>query len=61
MVVDWIVLIVNGDFVEYGNVWDIYCVLEKVFIVGFVGENNVLNGKVSYVNGVIVIVDVVGL
>ncbi len=59
-VADRIALIANGDLVEVGRARDIYRAPEKSFTASFVGENNVLKGKVSDANGVSVTVDVAG-
>ncbi|WP_092647859.1 ABC transporter ATP-binding protein [Jannaschia faecimaris] len=59
-VADRIALIANGDLVEFGRARDIYRAPEKTFTASFVGENNVLKGKVSDANGTSVTVDVAG-
>lgn len=59
-VADRIALIANGDLVEYGQARDIYRAPEKTFTASFVGENNVLKGKVAEANGATAIVDVGG-
>lgn len=57
-VADRIALIANGDLVEYGSARDIYRAPEKVFTASFVGENNLLRGRVSDVAGDAITVDV---
>ena len=59
-VADRIALIANGDLVEYGKARDIYRAPEKTFTASFVGENNMLKGRVSGSNGTSVTVDVAG-
>jgi ABC-type Fe3+/spermidine/putrescine transport system ATPase subunit len=59
-VADRIALIANGELVEFGRARDIYRAPEKTFTASFVGENNVLEGKVSEANGATVTVDVAG-
>lgn len=59
-VADRIALIANGSLVEVGKARDIYRAPEKTFTASFVGENNMLRGKVSQANGNSVIVDVGG-
>lgn len=69
-VADRIALIANGDLVEYGRARDIYRAPEKSFTASFVGENNMLMGKVTktdatratvYVAGTSLMVDTRGL
>ncbi|QFS83702.1 Spermidine/putrescine import ATP-binding protein PotA [Roseivivax sp. THAF40] len=59
-VADRIALIANGDLVEFGRARDIYRAPEKTFTASFVGENNMLKGKVAEANGSAVTVDVAG-
>jgi ABC-type Fe3+/spermidine/putrescine transport system ATPase subunit len=59
-VADRIALISNGDMVEFGRARDIYRAPEKSFTASFVGENNMLKGKVSGANTTTVTVDVAG-
>lgn len=59
-VADRIALIANGDLVEYGNARDIYRAPDKTFTASFVGENNVLKGKVTAASGDAIMVDVGG-
>jgi len=59
-VADRIALIANGNLIECGNAHDIYRAPDKAFTASFVGENNMLRGKVSEANGTSVIVDVAG-
>jgi ABC-type Fe3+/spermidine/putrescine transport system ATPase subunit len=60
-VADRIALIANGDLVEYGRARDIYRAPDKSFTASFVGENNMLTGKVAAANGATVTVDVAGV
>ncbi|TFL16525.1 ABC transporter ATP-binding protein [Jannaschia formosa] len=57
-VADRIALIANGDLVEYGGARDIYRAPDKAFTAGFVGENNLLAGRVAGLSGDSVAVDV---
>ena len=50
-VADRIALIANGNLVEHGNARDIYRAPDRVFTASFVGENNMLNGKVTKIDG----------
>lgn len=59
-VADRIALIANGDLVEFGRARDIYRTPEKSFTASFVGENNLLKGKVLAANDTNVMVDVAG-
>jgi len=59
-VADRIALIANGDLVEYGNARDIYRAPDKTFTASFVGENNMLKGRVAEANCATVTVDVAG-
>ncbi|MCM2562974.1 ABC transporter ATP-binding protein [Lutimaribacter sp. EGI FJ00015] len=59
-VADRIALIANGDLVEYGRARDIYRAPQKSFTASFVGENNMLKGKVAQSNGASIVVDVAG-
>lgn len=59
-VADRIALIANGDLVEYGRARDIYRAPEKTFTASFVGENNMLRGKVIKADAAGVTVDVAG-
>ena len=59
-VADRIALIANGDLVEYGRARDIYRAPEKSFTASFVGENNMLKGKVTEADATSVTVDVAG-
>ncbi|WP_076450617.1 ABC transporter ATP-binding protein [Roseivivax lentus] len=59
-VADRIALIANGDLVEFGKARDIYRAPEKSFTASFVGENNMLKGRVAEANGSSVTVDVAG-
>lgn len=59
-VADRIALIANGDLVEYGRARDIYRAPEKTFTASFVGENNMLKGKITGTNGAKVTVAVAG-
>ncbi|MGB3553285.1 MAG: ABC transporter ATP-binding protein [Jannaschia sp.] len=57
-VADRIALIADGDLVEHGSARDIYRAPDKAFTAGFVGENNILRGRVSAVSGETITVDV---
>ena len=57
-VADRIALIANGDLVEHGNARDIYRAPDKAFTAGFVGENNILKGRVAAISGETVAVDI---
>lgn len=57
-VADRIALIANGDLVEHGGAREIYRAPDKAFTAGFVGENNVMCGRVAGVSGETVAVDV---
>jgi ABC-type Fe3+/spermidine/putrescine transport system ATPase subunit len=57
-VADRIALIANGDLVEFGHARDIYRAPEKAFTASFVGDNNMLQGKVLTVNNATVTVDI---
>ncbi|MFX4219776.1 MAG: ABC transporter ATP-binding protein [Thalassobaculum sp.] len=59
-VADRIALIANGDLVEQGAARDIYRTPERRFTASFVGENNLLSGSVSAVDGDTVTVQVCG-
>ncbi|MFD1196237.1 ABC transporter ATP-binding protein [Seohaeicola saemankumensis] len=59
-VADRIALIANGDLVEYGRARDIYRAPEKSFTASFVGENNMLRGKVTKTDATRATVDVAG-
>jgi ABC-type Fe3+/spermidine/putrescine transport system ATPase subunit len=59
-VADRIALIANGDLVEVGRARDIYRTPEKSFTAGFVGENNILKGKVTHADAASVTVDIAG-
>lgn len=50
-VADRIALIANGNLVEHGNARDIYRAPDRAFTASFVGENNMLSGKVTQVEG----------
>ena len=69
-VADRIALIADGDLVECGRARDIYRAPDKSFTASFVGENNLLKGKVTgaddgsatvYVAGAALTVDTRGL
>ncbi|MEM1076999.1 MAG: ABC transporter ATP-binding protein [Pseudomonadota bacterium] len=59
-VADRIALVADGELVEHGRARDIYRAPERRFTASFVGENNLLTGHVSDVNGVSCTVDVAG-
>ena len=59
-VADRIALIADGELVEYGSARDIYRAPEKVFTANFVGENNLLTGRVTGASGSSISVDVAG-
>ncbi|MEM9393144.1 MAG: ABC transporter ATP-binding protein [Pseudomonadota bacterium] len=59
-VADRIALVADGNLVEQGKARDIYRAPVKKFTASFVGENNILSGKISNVNGVSCTVDVAG-
>lgn len=59
-VADRIALIANGELVEQGAARDIYRTPERRFTASFVGENNLLSGSVSAVDGETVTVQVCG-
>lgn len=59
-VADRIALLADGNLVECGHARDIYRTPDKAFTASFVGENNMLRGKVAESNGSSVIVDVAG-
>jgi ABC-type Fe3+/spermidine/putrescine transport system ATPase subunit len=59
-VADRIALIANGDLVEQGAARDIYRTPERRFTASFVGENNLLSGSVSAVDGDTLTVQVCG-
>ncbi len=59
-VADRIALIANGHLIEHGYARDIYRAPEKSFTAGFLGENNMMSGKVTQVDGSDVTVDVAG-
>jgi ABC-type Fe3+/spermidine/putrescine transport system ATPase subunit len=50
-VADRIALIASGELVEYGHARDIYRAPDRAFTASFVGENNMLSGKVASVSG----------
>ena len=50
-VADRIALIANGKLVEHGNARDIYRAPDQAFTASFVGENNMLTGKVTQIAG----------
>ena len=50
-VADRIALIANGNLVEHGNARDIYRAPDRAFTASFVGENNMLSGKVTQIEG----------
>lgn len=57
-VADRIALIATGELVEHGRARDIYRAPEREFTASFVGENNMLSGKVTQVAGSGVSVDI---
>lgn len=59
-VADRIALIANGELVEQGAARDIYRTPERRFTASFVGENNLLSGSVSAVDGDTLTVQVCG-
>lgn len=59
-VADRIALIANGELVEHGPARAIYRTPERRFTASFVGENNLLSGSVSAVEGETVTVPVCG-
>lgn len=59
-VADRIALIANGELVEHGAARDIYRTPERRFTASFVGENNLLSGTVTAVEGQSVTVEVCG-
>ena len=59
-VADRIALVANGRLVEHGNARDIYSAPDKTFTASFVGENNLLKGRVTGTDGEMVHVDVGG-
>lgn len=59
-VADRIALIANGELVEHGAARDIYRTPERRFTASFVGENNLLSGTVTAVDGDVVAVEVCG-
>jgi spermidine/putrescine transport system ATP-binding protein len=50
-VADRIALVADGELVEFGNARDVYCAPNRAFTASFVGENNILKGRISKVNG----------
>ena len=50
-VADRIALIANGNLVEHGNARDVYRSPDRAFTASFVGENNMLTGKVTQIDG----------
>lgn len=59
-VADRIALVADGELVEHGRARDIYRAPDRKFTASFVGENNLLSGRVSDVNGFSCNVDVAG-
>ena len=59
-VADRIALIAEGKVVEHGAARDIYRQPQKRFTASFVGENNLLAGRVAEANGQTVTVEVAG-
>jgi ABC-type Fe3+/spermidine/putrescine transport system ATPase subunit len=59
-VADRIALVADGELVEYGRARDIYRAPRRVFTAGFVGENNILKGRIREANGTTARVDVAG-
>ncbi|TMM50747.1 ABC transporter ATP-binding protein [Sulfitobacter sabulilitoris] len=59
-VADRIALIADGDLIEVGPAREVYRAPDKRFTASFVGENNLLTGKVTAVSGSEVTVDVAG-
>ncbi|NNJ76104.1 MAG: ABC transporter ATP-binding protein, partial [Anderseniella sp.] len=57
-VADRIALIADGDLIEHGRARDIYRSPERKFTASFVGENNMLSGKVTGKSGSEVMVDI---
>ncbi|MEC7256995.1 MAG: ABC transporter ATP-binding protein, partial [Pseudomonadota bacterium] len=59
-VADRIALIASGNLVESGHARDIYRAPDKAFTASFVGENNMLRGKVVGIEGPDAMIDVAG-
>ncbi len=59
-VADRIALIANGRLVEHGAARDIYRAPQKAFTASFVGENNLLSGRVTETAGQTARIDVGG-
>jgi ABC-type Fe3+/spermidine/putrescine transport system ATPase subunit len=59
-VADRIALVANGELVEHGRARDIYEAPQKRFTASFVGESNLLTGRVTDVAGETMTVDVAG-
>ena len=57
-VADRIALIANGNLVEHGNARDVYRSPDRAFTASFVGENNMLTGKVTQIDGAEVTVQI---
>jgi len=57
-VADRIALIADGELIEHGRARDIYRAPERKFTASFVGENNMLSGKVTGKSGSEVMVDI---
>lgn len=57
-VADRIALIANGNLVEHGNARDVYRSPDRAFTASFVGENNMLTGKVARIDGAEVTVQI---
>ena len=59
-VADRIALVADGELVEHGNARDIYRAPERTFTASFVGENNILKGRITAANGTTARVSVAG-
>lgn len=59
-VADRIALVADGELVEHGSARDIYRAPERTFTASFVGENNILKGRITEANGTTARVDVAG-
>ena len=59
-VADRIALVADGELVEHGNARDIYRAPERTFTASFVGENNILKGRITEANGTTARVSVAG-
>lgn len=58
---DRIAVMCGGEIIQLGGPADIYEKPRTRFVAGFIGEANIFEGKINYLNGATAVVDVQGL